>query len=289
MTSELADRSAVITGASLGLGERIARRFVEAGAGVLLVARTESALTRVQRELRGCAATGASVEVLAGDVTRPETAAEIGERAARLRPPCAVLVNNAGIYGPMGAIDAVDFDAWEQTLQINLVAPVRILRSLLPLLRRRGFGKVINLSGGGATAPMPFISSYAASKTALVRLTETFALELRGGGIDVNALAPGALNTRMLDEVLEAGADIVGQDYYQRALKQKADGGASLDRAAALAVFLASAKSDGISGRLISAVWDDWEALPEQREKVAESDVYTLRRIVPEDRGWEKK
>ena len=285
----LSDRSAVITGASQGLGHAIARHFVEAGAGVLLVARTESALAEVRQELRALAGRGQSVEMLAADVARPETAAAIAEHAARLSPACAVLVNNAGVYGPMGAIETVDFDAWEEALRINLVAPVRILRAMLPLLRARGFGKVINLSGGGATAPLPFISSYAASKAALVRLTETFALELRGAHIDVNAIAPGALNTRLLDEVLSAGSQRVGEEFYQRALRQKAEGGAPLEKGAALAVFLASSQSDGISGRLLSAVWDDWEHLPEWRERLAASDVYTLRRIVPEDRGGETK
>jgi 3-oxoacyl-[acyl-carrier protein] reductase len=283
----LADRSAVITGASRGLGRAIARHFVEAGAGVLLVARTESALAAVRDQLAPLSR-GASVEVLVADVAEREAPARIAERAHRLSPPCAVLVNNAGVYGPMGPLESLDLDAWEAALRINLMAPVRLLAAMIPLLRERGFGKVINLSGGGATAPLPFISSYAASKAALVRLTETFAHELRPARIDVDAIAPGALNTSMLEEVLAAGPEEVGEDFHRRALEQKEKGGASLERGAALAVFLASARSDGISGRLLSALWDDWERLPEAREKLAASDVYTLRRIVPEDRGWAK-
>jgi 3-oxoacyl-[acyl-carrier protein] reductase len=204
---------------------------------------------------------------------------------ARL-PDFAVLVNNAGVYGPMGPIESVDWQAWEEALRINLFGTVHMCRALIPLLKARGFGKIVNLSGGGATAPLPFISSYAASKAALVRLTETFAHELRDARIDVNAIAPGALNTRLLEEVLAAGPEKVGDDFHRRALKQKEEGGAPLDKGAALAVFLASARSDGISGRLLSALWDDWESLPESQQRLAQSDVYTLRRIVPEDRGW---
>mgnify|MGYP003374438534 CR=1 FL=1 len=283
----LADRSAVITGASQGLGRALARRFVEAGAGVLLVARSGGLLDELAGELRPLAAAGQSVETLALDVAADVAPAQIVAAARRLSPGCAVLVNNAGIYGPMGPIETQDWAAWEQALRVNLFAPVRLVRALVPLFRERGFGKIVNLSGGGATAPLPFFSAYAASKAALVRLTETFAEELKPARIDVNAIAPGALNTRLLDEVLTAGPGRVGEEFYRRSLKQREEGGAPLDKGAALAVFLASAQSDGVSGRLLSAVWDDWAGLPGLKERLMDSDVYTLRRIVPRDRGWE--
>jgi 3-oxoacyl-[acyl-carrier protein] reductase len=158
-------------------------------------------------------------------------------------------------------------------------------RAILPQFRSRKYGKIINLSGGGATAPLPRFSAYAASKAAIVRLTETLACELKEDGIDVNAIAPGALNTRLLDEVLAAGPEKVGQDFYERSLKQRDQGGASLARGAALATYLASADSDGITGRLLSAVWDDWAHLGDWREELERSDIYTLRRITPDDRG----
>ena len=133
---------------------------------------------------------------------------------------------------------------------------------------------------------MPRISAYAVSKAAIVRFTETLAEEVRGTGIDVNAIAPGALNTRMLAEVLEAGPEKVGQAFYDRSLKQKESGGSPLGRGADLALFLASAASDGITAKLISAVWDDWERWPEHLPELSSSDVYTLRRIAGRDRGF---
>ena len=146
--------------------------------------------------------------------------------------------------------------------------------------------KIIQLSGGGATSPLPYISAYAASKAGIVRFMETLAEEVRADGIDINSIAPGALNTRLLDEVLSAGPEKVGRPFYDRALKQKADGGAPLERGAALAVFLASSGSDGITGKLISAVWDPWEEFPMHMEDLQKTDIYTLRRIVPKDRGF---
>ena len=89
----------------------------------------------------------------------------------------------------------------------------------------------------------------------------------------------------MLDEVLAAGPEKVGRSFYERSRAQKSDGGVPLENAARLAVFLGSAASDGISGKLISAVWDPWEDLPQHRAELCGTDVYTLRRIVPKERG----
>ena len=284
---DLADRSAVITGANQGLGRAIATSFVRAGASVLLVARGEELLRQVHAELTAQVTLSTQqVHYICGDVSSAESCSAIVKHAQDVLPDVTVLVNNAGVYGPMGLIEEVDWDAWIEAIQVNLFGTVQMCRAVIPLMRARGYGKIINLSGGGATAPLPRISAYAASKVAIVRLTETFALELKDAHIDVNVIAPGALNTRLLDEVLAAGPEKVGQDFYDRSIKQRDQGGAPLEKGAGLAVFLASAASDGITGRLLSAVWDDWATLPEKREQLAKSDIYTLRRIVPEDRGF---
>jgi NAD(P)-dependent dehydrogenase (short-subunit alcohol dehydrogenase family) len=167
---------------------------------------------------------------------------------------------------------------------VNLFGSVLCARAVLPHFREHGYGKIIQLSGGGATSPLPRLSAYAASKAAVVRFAETLAEELRGTGIDVNAIAPGALNTRLLQEVLDAGPEHVGASFYERALEQRASGGTPLEQAARLAVFLGSEASDGITGKLISAPWDPWEELPAHADDLGSTDVYTLRRIVPADR-----
>jgi len=281
---KLTGRSAIITGANQGLGRAIATAFVGAGANVLLVARGEELLGQVREELATMAAPGQRVQAMAGDVSRHECCTAIARRAQEGLSGATILVNNAGVYGPMGAIEEVDWGEWVKAVEVNLFGTVLMCRAVIPLLRARGYGKIVNLSGGGATAPLPRISAYAASKAAVVRLTETMAEELRDARVDVNAIAPGALNTRLLDQVLQAGPERVGHDFYERSRKQQVAGGTPLDKAAALAVFLASADSDGITGRLLSAVWDDWSGLPARRERLAQSDIYTLRRIVPGDR-----
>jgi NAD(P)-dependent dehydrogenase (short-subunit alcohol dehydrogenase family) len=282
---DLTGRSAIITGANQGLGQAIAAAFVRAGASVLLVARGEELLRQTHAELTPLATQpGQCVHYVLGDVSQRESCAAVVDHARRVLPQITILVNNAGVYGPMGLIEEVDWSAWVEAIQVNLFGTVLMSREVIPRLRSHGYGKIINLSGGGATAPLPRITAYAASKVAVVRLTECLAEELRDAHVDVNAIAPGALNTRLLDQVLAAGPERVGKAFYERSLKQQAEGGVSLDKGAALAVFLASAASDGITGRLLSAAWDDWASLPQQRETLAKSDVFTLRRIVPEDR-----
>jgi NAD(P)-dependent dehydrogenase (short-subunit alcohol dehydrogenase family) len=196
-----------------------------------------------------------------------------------------ILVTNAGVYGPKGAIEDVDWDQWSEAVSINLFGTVLCCRVLLPFLRQSAHGKILLVSGGGATKPLPFLSAYAASKAAVVRFGETLAEELREAGIDVNSIAPGALNTRLLEEVLSAGPEKVGQTFYQASLRQKESGGTALERGADLCVYLASSESNGITGKLISAVWDPWQDLAEHYQDLQSTDVYTLRRIVPRERG----
>jgi NAD(P)-dependent dehydrogenase (short-subunit alcohol dehydrogenase family) len=281
----LEDRTTIVTGANQGLGKAIAHAFVLAGANVVLCAREASKLFEVQAELRSLCRADQQVEVVRADISKREEVDQLVSFALAKFPQIHVLVNNAGMYGPKGPIEDVDWDEWVQAIEVNLFGSIMVARSLMPHFRANRYGKIIQLSGGGATAPLPFISAYAASKAGIVRFMETLAEEVKEDRIDVNSIAPGALNTRLLDEVLAAGPGRVGELFYERAVRQKIEGGVPLARGAELAVFLASTKSDGITGKLISAIWDPWEHFPEHLDDLKKSDVYTLRRIVPKDRG----
>ena len=287
MSGELDGRTALITGATQGLGLQIARSYLQAGArGVCICGRDEGALERALAELRAQASDEQRVVGEPADVSDPDDVQRLVARALDELGEVTVLVSNAGVQGATGTVEQADWSEWVKTIEINLLGSVLLARAVVAHMRERGYGKIVQLSGGGATAPMPGLSAYAASKAAVVRFTETLAVELRDDHVDVNALAPGALNTRMLDEVLQAGPERVGEAHYQRALQQQQGGGVPLARGADLAVFLGSAASDGITGKLLSAVWDPWAQLPAHRAEL-DSDVYTLRRIVPADRGMD--
>jgi NAD(P)-dependent dehydrogenase (short-subunit alcohol dehydrogenase family) len=275
----------LVTGASQGLGRKIAEEFVREGAHVAICARDGKLIESAGKELERLAS--ADQRILTGtcDVSLAKQVETLFDEIERRLGVVDVLVNNAGVYGPKGASDTVDFADWRRAIEINLFGTFLPSRLAIRHMKQKGRGKIINLSGGGATSPMPRISAYAASKAAVVRLTETLAEEWREFSIDVNAVAPGALNTRLLDEILEAGPDAVGEAFFEKALKQRDSGGVPLEKAARLCAFLASSESDGITGKLISAQWDPWENLHKFREQLAQSDIYTLRRIVPEDRG----
>lgn len=281
----LAGRGAIITGANRGFGLAIARAYVQAGANVAICGREAASLATARAGLVALAAPGQVVMAETADVAKFTDVTRLATRAIAALGRVHILVNNAGVYGPKGRIEDVDWKAWSDAIAINLHGSVLVCRALLPHFRSHRYGKIVQLSGGGATNPLPNLSAYAASKAAIVRFAETLAGETADDHIDVNTVAPGALNTRLLDEVLEAGPEKVGKAFYEKSLKQKADGGAPLERGAALAVWLGSAASDGITGRLISAIWDPWETLAERREELAPSDIYTLRRIIPKDRG----
>jgi NAD(P)-dependent dehydrogenase (short-subunit alcohol dehydrogenase family) len=284
MSAALKGRSAIITGANQGLGLAIAKTYVEAGANLLICARNAALLDHALNELRALAQPEQVILAESADVANAQEVERIAEKAINAFGQVQILVNNAGVYGPKGVIEEIDWDEWVSAIQINLFGSVLLCRALLPHFKAQHYGKIVQISGGGATNPLPRLSAYAASKAAVVRFAETLAEEVRQDGIDVNAIAPGALNTRLIDEVLEAGPEKVGQAFYDRTVKQKEQGGTPLEVGASLAVYLGSAESDGITGKLISAVWDPWETLSDHRDDL-KGDIYTLRRIVPKDRG----
>jgi 3-oxoacyl-[acyl-carrier protein] reductase len=283
----LAGRAALITGGNRGLGLEIARAFVEAGAAVMLCARDGALLEATGRELQSHARTGQTVCWRTADVTVPADVEAVVAQALRDLGGLHVLVNNAGVYGPFGTIEEVDWIEWVRAVEINLLGSVLPVRAVLPHFKAERHGKIIQISGGGATSPLPRISAYAASKAAIVRFADTIAEECRDFGIDINSIAPGALNTRLLDDVLAAGPAKVGAEFFARALRQKESGGVPLRQGAELTVFLASTASNGITGKLIAALWDRWGDWPDHLDELRASDAYTLRRITGRDRGFD--
>jgi NAD(P)-dependent dehydrogenase (short-subunit alcohol dehydrogenase family) len=280
----LTGRTAIITGASQGLGAAIAEHFLTEGAKVVLCGRNSGDLDAQQKRLAAAYGADRVCAKPANVSSRSDVDALFDEAQSRFGG-VSILVANAGVYGPMGSIDAVDWDEWAEAIAINLTGTVYCARKAVELFKPQRYGKILILSGGGATSPLPGISAYAASKAAIVRFTETLALEMSEWNIDVNAIAPGALMTRLTDQLIAAGPERVGAALHARMVKLKQEGGTPLSLGASLCGYLASAESDGLTGRLISAPWDPWPFSEDHRREIAESDIYTLRRIVPKDRG----
>jgi NAD(P)-dependent dehydrogenase (short-subunit alcohol dehydrogenase family) len=228
---------------------------------------------------------GAACDLFACDLSDAASVQELVAEISAKAPQINVIVNNAAVQGPIGPLEDNDLADWERTIRVNLLSPVAICRGLLPRIANASEASILNLSGGGATGPRANFTAYASAKAALVRFSETLAEEVRGKGVTVNCIAPGAMKTAMLAEVLEGGARSAGRREFAIAAQVFDKGGASMDRVADLALFLCSQAARGITGKLISAVWDHWECWPNHIPELAASDLYTLRRTVARDRG----
>ena len=278
---QLKNRVCLITGGGRGIGKAIALAFAREGADLVLSSRTLSELEETKQEILSL--TDRTVEVVPSDVSQPEEVEKLVNYTLAKHTTIDILVNCAGIYGPIGLVTDCDSQKWLQAININLFGTFLCTKAVLPEMMKRKQGKIINLSGGGAVSPFPRFSAYSASKAAVVRLTETLAVEMKEYNIDINAIAPGGVNTKLLDQVLAAG-EAAGKDFLQKAMRQKEDGGTPPEKSAELAVFLASSDSDGLTGRVLSAVWDNWRDIPKNLDEIMGTDIYTMRRIIPEDR-----
>jgi NAD(P)-dependent dehydrogenase (short-subunit alcohol dehydrogenase family) len=268
----------VITGSSSGIGRALAERFLAHGHEVWGLARSDQA-DMAARHGNAFHATRCDVAEWA-QVER--AAAEVGAAW----PHVDGLVCCAGLQGEIGRAVTADPARWSATVRANLDGTFFAIRAFHPALYRAPRrAKIVCFSGGGASKARPNFSAYGAAKTAIVRLVETIAEEEQGTALDINAIAPGAVGTRMTDEIVAAGPAAAGETEYQAAVRHKKADGASLECALDLVEWLLSPASDGISGRLISAVWDPWPMLARHRDGLTGSDIYTLRRITPEERG----
>lgn len=278
------NQNVLITGASRGLGAAMAKAFWEAGDNLALVARNGKVLNDLIGNLGK--RKGQSAYAIVYDLSLPVAVDKIIKTTKQHFDHLDALINNAAIQGPIGPSWKNDWFAWRQTLDVDLFAPVDLSRRCAAWMMPRKKGKIICLSGGGSTGSRPNFSAYAVAKTGLVRFCEILADELREYNIQVNCISPGAMATSLTEEIIKAGPLLAGQQEYDSAVKRKEQPGNALPtRAAELAVFLASSASNGLTGKLISALWDPWESISVHQDDLDKTDIYTLRRIVPKDRG----
>ncbi len=267
----------VVTGSSSGIGRALALRLIGEGHSVWGLARTDQDAFAVEQK--------GAFRATRCDVSEWEQVERAFGEVGAAWGFVEGLVCCAGSQGEVGPGVGANPARWAATVRANLEGTFNSVRAAYSLLARAPRrAKVVCFSGGGATKPRANFSAYGVAKAGIVRLVETLAEEESQAPLDINAVAPGAIATRLTDEVIALGPDIAGQAEFDSAVKQKAGGGASLERALDLVEWLLSAKSDGISGKLLSAPWDRWQVLGDHVESLARSDVFTLRRIVPEDR-----
>jgi NAD(P)-dependent dehydrogenase (short-subunit alcohol dehydrogenase family) len=273
----LKDKVAIVTGAGRGIGTAVALAFARHGARLVLVARTTSELEKVAAQVKDLGSVGL---VARADISRLQDVDQIVRLALGQYGCVDVLVNAAAVHGPIGRLWEADTEGWVQAVQINLLGTFFTCRQVIPHMIAKGAGKIINFSGGGATSPSPRLSAYGASKAAIVRLTETLAAELADFNIQVNALAPGLVDTSIHDDILAAGQNAGDLLHDVRRLRESGTGAVPAELAAELAVFLASSRSAGLTGKLIAAPYDGWQEWNQQRiAELMNTPWFTLRRM----------
>ena len=174
----LQGRTAIITGASQGLGLEIAMQYVAAGASVIICARDEGMLSKAADVLKRSASNDQVISHIVADVAESESVDALIDFAIDKMGRIDILVNNAGIYGPKGPTDSVDWAQWVQAINVNLLGSVLMCRAVITHMKSQGYGKIVQLSGGGSTSPLPYLTSYAVSKVGIVRFIETLAIEV---------------------------------------------------------------------------------------------------------------
>lgn len=271
---QLKNKVCLLAGASGTIGASVARRFYQEGSRLALTY-YRSKPEHLCSEFEGEPNRVAWYQL---DVTDRDQVQEVVSRVQNDLSTLDVLVNCTGSVGPIGPLETLDMREWVRAIEINLFGSVNLAQAALPPMKERGRGKILFFSGGGAAYGREYFSSYSSSKAALVRFTECLAQELKSDNIQVNAIAPGAIKSRMWDD-MQAAADVGGPKLLEELKQMQETGGASPERAAGLAVFLASDRSAGLTGRLFSAIWDDWEHLENHVQRIASSDIFTLRRI----------
>jgi NAD(P)-dependent dehydrogenase (short-subunit alcohol dehydrogenase family) len=268
-SGEFDRKRVLVTGGSMGIGLEVSQELARRGARVLIAARNGDAVASAVATLSGSGHEGHRLDV--SDVGAWPAVLESIDRSG----PIHGLVAAAGVLGPIGPLDEVAPEELVQALAVNLGGTMLALHHAIPRLRESG-GRAVTFSGGGATSPLPRYDAYAASKAAVVRLTENVSVD---GGVAVNAVAPGFVATRMHDGTLAAGEDAAGADYFKRTRAQLAGGGFPAREAAELVCFLLSDDADGITGRLLSAQWDPWREDEFRARLRAQPSLGTLRRI----------
>jgi len=277
------NKNIIITGATGGFGSALAIKYYQEGANLILIGRSFDKLNSLKEKLLVDKKSNQFIKTIKLDLANLNLISKVLKKEFLKISKFDVLINCAAIQGPIGKSWENKFIEWQNTFNINFYSTMILINIILPFMLKNNSGSIINISGGGSTSSRPDFSSYAISKTAIVRYTEILAEEVSNTKIKVNSIAPGIMATNMTKEVIKNKKNITNIKELKAANKVLLEGD-NMEKALNLCFFLSSKESKGINGKLISATWDPWEKITKNLNYISKSDIYTLRRILPEDR-----
>jgi len=268
---DLTGQVALVTGGGRGLGRDLCLALGKAGASVAVVARSSEQIASAVAEIRDA---GGRAAAFAIDVTNDGAVEKMARRVEAELGPVDLLVNNAATGPPFGPIHEIDAEEWWRCIEVNLRGPLLCARAVLPSMISRGKGRIVNVASGAGATSIPHLSAYAVSKTALIRMTEILADEVRSRGLGVFAITPGPMKTAMSEEALRHPEARTLIPDLVRFFEQERD--YSTRGAVDLIVFLAAGKADRLSGRLIQ-VEGDVQAMVRNAKEIVQGDLHVLR------------
>jgi NAD(P)-dependent dehydrogenase (short-subunit alcohol dehydrogenase family) len=271
--TDLTGQVAIVTGGGRGIGRAIALGLAKSGCSVAVIARSEDQLAETVSQIKELGSRAISVTADASDPGAVERMVRDVEES--LGAP-DVLINNAGLAGPIGPTWEVDPHAWWRCLEVNLRGPMLCSRAVLPGMIARGGGRIINVASGAGTFAIRYLGAYVTSKTALIRFTELLALEAAQSGVKVFAIEPGTVRTSMAEYALESEEGKRWMPWFGEIFSRGDD--VPPDQAADLVVLLASGRADALSGRFFT-IRDDVLGLAERAGDKRLGDLQTLRLI----------
>jgi NAD(P)-dependent dehydrogenase (short-subunit alcohol dehydrogenase family) len=268
---DLSGQVTLVTGGGRGLGPVIARELAAAGAAVAVMARSENELANAVASIE---AAGARATAVPADVTNRAAVDAAVRDAERILGPVDLLVNNAAQARALGEVWQVDPEEWWRDVKVNLRGPFLCARAVLPGMLARQRGRIINVTSGAGGRPGPGLSGYAASKAALMRLTDSLAAEVAGSGVSVFVVSPGPVRTPGAEYLLASPVVTRWMPGFPKIFEEGRN--QPPEALARLVVALASGRADMLSGRFFDAS-SDLDEMVSHAEVIRRDDLHALR------------
>lgn len=274
MNKSLKNKIYIVSGGSTGIGYHITKSLLNNNSTVIICSRNEKKLKKSVKKLKKISK---NIYYYKLDISKLNDVKKFKKWIIKKFNNIDGLINNAGVLGPIGKTTNLKIKNIKETININLFGTLNMINTFYPIFNKNNRRKIINLSGGGSTNTLKNYTSYSISKTSIVRLTENLSIELEN--TDINSISPGFIATNIHKKTLKLSPKIVGKKYYEITKDKIKNGGDDPNKTSELILFLLSKKSDNISGKLISAIWDPWENEDFQYLLKNDIDIATLRRI----------